>query len=114
MPALVALLAATLLPPSGAAPIYGPPAPVQRTTPDFTPGVAREVREIRSDIERGRDGGQLSGQKARRLKMEAGRIGMLEDRYAKYGLSESERAELRTRVEALLAVTNARRTGTIK
>jgi len=113
MPVLAAVTAAMLAvyPPS---PIYGPPAPAPRTTPSYNPDIGREVREVRSDIEHGRASGQLSHRQARHLKREAGELRTLEERYTAGGLSDTEQAELRIRVEALRALTNAKRVGTIK
>ena len=65
------LALAAAYPPSG---IYGPPAPAPRATPSFNPGVGRDVRDIRSDIDNGRDRGQLSRKEARALKREASLI----------------------------------------
>ncbi|MCW3797120.1 hypothetical protein OMW55_04775 [Sphingomonas sp. BN140010] len=108
---VTAMALAAGYPPSGS---YGPPAPAPRVTPTFNPGVDRDVRQVRSDIEHGRDDGHLSPREAKALRREAARIGALQERYAAGGLSDSEQAELRTRVEALRAVTNGKRLGTIK
>ena len=113
MSAPLALFALVMLP-TGGGPIYGPPAPVQRTLPDYDSGVGRDVGQLRSDIDQGRTQRQLSRRQARELRREASEIGMLQERYAAGGLTESERAELRTRVEALRGITTAKRLGTIK
>ena len=107
---LAILLTAAMYPPQ----IYGPPAPAPRALPSYNPGVSRDVGRVRSGIEHGKDSGQLSRKQAKRLKREAGEIRLLQERYARDGLSDQEQAELRNRVEVLKAITNAKKIGRIK
>ena len=65
------------------------------------PPVGAEVRQIRDRIDRLRDNGLLSRREARRLDREARRIGHAAYRYARDGLSASERSELRSRAAVL-------------
>ena len=76
--------------------------------------INRTVRQVLSDIDRGRDSGQLSRRQAKRRRADLDEIGMLEQRYAQDGLSDAERTELRNRAEVVRAITNAKRLGTIK
>ena len=96
--------------------IAGPPPPAPaRALPGFRPvAISRDVAEIRSDIRDGRQDGQLSRKQAKELRREAGEINGLEDRYAQGGVTDSEAAELINRTEVLRAITNAKRSGTIK
>ncbi|APR51958.1 hypothetical protein CA223_07010 [Sphingomonas koreensis] len=75
------------------------------------PGVARELGQADRNIREGRESGQLSRREARQLRRESRQIAVLEERYARGGLSESERAELESRVAALRSVTGAKRSG---
>ncbi len=75
------------------------------------PGVARELGQADRNIREGRESGQLSKREARQLRRESRQIAVLEERYARGGLSESERAELESRVAALRSVTGAKRSG---
>jgi len=106
------ILAALAFP--GSPQIYGPPAPAPRSVPSLNPGVGHEVRDVRSDIDKGRDQGQLSRSQAKHLKREAGEIRRLQERYGRDGLSDQEQAELFNRVEVLKALTNAKRIGQLK
>ena len=79
---------------------YGP-APV--STP-FLPdsslpgaGIGREVAHLRGRIDRARDAGLISGREARRLDREVRLIASVARRYARDGLSPSERRELASR-----------------
>jgi hypothetical protein len=74
----------------------GPSNPFLEQRPQG-PGIGREVRDIRKRVERARDEGAISKREARQLKREARLIGRLERRYARDGLSASERAELENR-----------------
>jgi len=116
--ALVAIVAAAM---QGASPsVYGPPAPIPRmpgygpSASSNVPPVAGVVQQVLSDIQQGRDSGQLSRKEARELRKEAGLIGQMEERFARDGLSDDERAELQNRAEVVRAVTNAKRLGVIK
>lgn len=73
------------------------------------PGVARELGQVDRDIRQGRESGQLSRHEARQLRRESRQIAVLEQRYARGDLSESERAELETRIAVLRSVTGAKR-----
>lgn len=73
------------------------------------PGVARELDQADRSIRDGRESGQLSRREARALRRESRQIAVLEERYQRGGLSESERAELESRVAALRSVTGAKR-----
>ncbi|ATY30729.1 hypothetical protein [Sphingomonas psychrotolerans] len=71
--------------------------------------VAREVRDIRSDIEAGRKAGQLSRSEARALRREGHRIESMRARYSQGGYTEAEVALLRSRTEALRSAVVAKR-----
>lgn len=73
------------------------------------PGVARELSQADRNIREGRESGQLSRREARALRRESRQIAVLEERYRSGGLSESERAELESRIAALRSVTGAKR-----
>lgn len=73
------------------------------------PGVAREVHQVDRSIREARDADKLSRKEARELRRESRRIAALEERYSRDGLSESERAGLQTRIEALRSSASARR-----
>lgn len=73
------------------------------------PGVARELHQVDRSIRDARDADKLSRKEARQLRRESRRIAALEDRYARDGLSESERAALQARIEALRSIASARR-----
>ena len=73
------------------------------------PGVAREVHQVDRSIREARDADKLSRKEARELRRESRRIAALEERYSRDGLSESERAGLQTRIEALRSIASARR-----
>lgn len=75
------------------------------------PGVARELGQAERSIRDGRASGQLSRREVRALRRESRQIAVLEERYARGGLSESERAELESRVAALRSITGAKRSG---
>lgn len=112
--ALVAVAAAAMQGASSS--VYGPPPPVVRTIPDYAhaPSVSATVQQVLSDVHDGRENGRLSHKQAKELRREAGEIGILEERYARDGLSDDERAELQNRVQVIRAITNAKRTGVIK
>ena len=111
---LVAVAAAAMQ--GASAPVYGPPAPVVRTIPDYThaPSVSITVQQVLSNIHDGRENGRLSHKQAKELRREAGEIGILEERYARDGLTDNERAELQNRAQVIRAITNAKRIGVIK
>lgn len=73
------------------------------------PGVARELGQADRNIREGRESGQLSRREARALRRESRQIAVLEERYQRGGLSQSERAELESRIAALRSVTGAKR-----
>lgn len=73
------------------------------------PGVARELHQMDRSIRDARDADKLSRKEARQLRREGRRIAALEERYARDGLSESERAGLQARIEALRSIASARR-----
>jgi hypothetical protein len=73
------------------------------------PGLGRELRDIRGDIENARESGQLSRAEARQLRRDARRLGFAGRRYGRDGLSASERSELQARALALRAAVNAAR-----
>ncbi|MBJ7439704.1 MAG: hypothetical protein JHD35_11855 [Sphingopyxis sp.] len=71
--------------------------------------VGHDLRETRTRIRDGRNEGQLSRREARALRREAGQISTLADRYARDGLSDSERRELEMRAQVLRDLTAAQR-----
>lgn len=71
--------------------------------------VGHDLRETRERISNGRDSGQLSKREARALRREAAQISTLADRYARDGLSDSERRELEMRAQVLRDLTAAQR-----
>lgn len=73
------------------------------------PGVARELNQVDRSIRDARDADKLSRKEARELRRESRRIAALEERYARNGLTESERAGLQARLEALRSIASARR-----
>lgn len=75
------------------------------------PGVARELGQADRNIREGRESGQLSRREAKQLRRESRQIATLERRYARGGLSQSERAELEARIAALRSLTGAKRSG---
>lgn len=68
------------------------------------PSIWDDLDDIRGDIRRARDAGWLNRREARRLDREARRIADAAARYGRDGLSDSERAELRSRSDALRGV----------
>jgi hypothetical protein len=73
------------------------------------PGVARDLHQVDRSIRDARDADKVSRKEARELRRESRRIAALEDRYARDGLSESERAGLQAQIEALRSIASARR-----
>jgi len=71
--------------------------------------IGREVRDIRGQIEEGRDAGQLSRREARALRREGFRIEAASDRYGRDGYSDAEIMLLRSRTEALRSAMVAKR-----
>lgn len=112
----IALSALVLLPAlalPAAAQIRDPSGGVRWPAPrPALPGVARELDQAGRSIREGRESGQLSRREAKALRREQRQIAVLEARYARGGLSESERAELEARVAALRSVTGAKRSTT--
>lgn len=107
----IALLAALILPAlPAAAQIRDPSGGVRWPAPSpALPGVARELGQADRSIRDGRESGQLSRREAKALRRESRQIATLERRYAHGGLSQSERAELESRIAALRSVTGAKR-----
>jgi len=68
-----------------------------------------DLRETRARIDRGREDGDLSKREARELRREARQISSLAERYARDGLSDSERRELDMRTQVLKDLTAAER-----
>ena len=71
------------------------------------PAVERELRAARRDIDRRRENGELSRREARQLRRESRRIEHLAERYARDGLSDSERQQLELHAKALRSQTAA-------
>lgn len=106
--ALLAALILSALP--AAAQIRDPSGGVRWPAPSpALPGVTRELGQADRSIRDARESGQLSKHEARALRRESRQIAALERRYARGGLSESERAELEARIAALRSVTGAKR-----
>lgn len=115
MSAMILLCAAALATAgSSSAQFVGRIPPEPRVLPSFNPATGRDLRDVRSDIRAGRERGELSRRDARRLRREANEISMLEERYSNGGLSDAERAELRSRIEVLRAITRGKRLGTLR
>src|SRR5947209_19952478 len=115
------LIAGLMLAVPAAAQFYPAPGPGPRRSPPMiattatrSASIAPQIGRLYSDIDHGRSVGQLSRRQAKQLRVEAGEISALEQRYAVDGLSDSEAAELNTRIEALLGTINAERAGVIK
>lgn len=105
LPVLAALLAFP-----AAAQIRDPSGGVRWPAPrPALPGIARELGQADRVIRAGRKSGQLSRREARALRRESRQIAVLEARYARGGLSETERAELQSRVAVLRSITGAQR-----
>lgn len=85
------------------------PAPANPTI-GRSASVSREVRDIREQIDAGRESGQLSRREARALRRQGYRIEASSGRYASGGYSDAEIAMLRSRTEALRSATVAKRT----
>ena len=83
------------------------PTPAARANPFGSdsrlpdPSVGRELRDVRKDIERARENGDLTAREARQLRREARLIGRLAERYGRDGLSGSEQGELQNRARIL-------------
>lgn len=108
----IALLAAavTLAALPAAAQIRDPAGGVRWPAPSpALPGVARELGQADRNIREARESGQLSRREAKALRRESRQIATLEERYRRGGLSESERAELESRIAALRSLTGAKR-----
>ena len=121
---LFAMTIAGAAPHGGSPSIYGPPAPpppvfsrpipTARTAQDAGAAVAATVAQVLSDIDDGRSSGQLSHKQASQLRVELGEVRQLEERFARDGISDDERAELQNRVQVIRALTDAKRLGVIK
>ena len=79
--------------------------PPPASTPSFDRGIGKARHEIRD----ARRAGQLTREDAKALRREQRLIGALQRRYASDGMSDSERAEIATRLELLRNDTIARR-----
>jgi hypothetical protein len=77
------------------APRSPPPLPDPGIHESYDPELADLIHDARQDIDRRRDQGELTKPEARRLNREASRIDELADFYARVGLSEFERHDLR-------------------
>lgn len=99
---------------------YGPPAPKPRSLPvrislepPALPELAGQLRQIDDRIDNARESGAISRKTKKRMKREAGSIGMAHGMYAQDGLSESEARELQNRAnylsDAVAAATLKRR-----
>ncbi len=83
---------------------YGPMPVASPFLPDSHPpgaGIGREVAHLRGRIERARDAGLVSRREARRLDREARLIRSIARRYARDGMSSTERRELDSRTRIL-------------
>jgi hypothetical protein len=69
--------------------------------PSRDPGITREIRSIGREVDEGRAAGQLSRRDERRLERGERLLHRLHHRYARDGLSDSERRELETRAQLL-------------
>lgn len=114
MQTLALIVIATAAMQTGSSQVYGPPPPMVRTTPGYSPSVPRTAPAVLSDIRDGRDTGELTRGQAKQLRRELGEIDTLEQRFSQNGLSNDERAEIQNRVEVLRAIANAKRAGAIK
>ncbi len=79
---------------------YGPSPIAGHFLPDSRlpgAGMGREVARLRDRIERARETGLISRREARRLDREVRLIGGIARRYARDGVSPSERRELESR-----------------
>ena len=79
----------------------GTPDPFIGDSRQQSPGVCRDLRNLRHAIRQQRESGALSGREARQLRREARAIERLAARYADDGLTASEQAELETRTHVL-------------
>jgi hypothetical protein len=95
---------------------YPAPGPGPHRTPTLVvtsrAGATRtgpDMAGVLHDIHEGTRQGQLSHREARELRLQADEIRTLEQRYGVDGLSDSEAAELNSRLEALRGIVNAQR-----
>ena len=110
LPASILGAAAALCAFPAAAQIRDPSGGIRWPAPSAElPGVARELGQADRTIREGRESGQLSRREARQLRRESRQIAVLEERYQRGGLSQSERTELESRIAALRSATGARR-----
>ena len=101
---LVIALAFSLAAPAGAQ-IVGRPdygnmsgaSPFLSDSRSPPPPVASELLDIGGDIDRARGAGLISRREARQLRRERRVVGSLASRYARDGMSESERLEIQNR-----------------
>jgi hypothetical protein len=97
-----------------AGPIAGGVPSAPGALPSYNPVTSLELSSISKDVRRGRDEGSLSRKQAKELRREVREIATLEQRYGQGGLSDTEAAELRARIEVLRALTRGKRLGTLK
>jgi hypothetical protein len=102
-------LAMTVAPPASAQ-IWGGTSPSLPSAGPRDLGAGRDLGKASRDIRDGSSSNQLSRREARSLRRERNAIRSLESRYARNGISDSERAEIQTRLEILRSETVARRT----
>jgi hypothetical protein len=122
--ALAAVAALTLSASPAAAQIWGGPGgnahatgraiaeprlPPPESSAGWTSGVSGDLRKIRESIRNGRESGQLTRREARALRRETARIGSLQNRYGRGGLSVSESSFLAAQVEGLRGKVVAKR-----
>ena len=69
--------------------------------PSSTPSLGGQVDKLENKVERARENGLISRGEARQLRRDARLIDRLGHRYARDGLSQSERAELQNRIHRL-------------
>lgn len=65
------------------------------------PGIGRDLRDVRCNIDHARESGAITRREALRLDREARLIGSLAQRYGRDGLSPSEGMELQARISYL-------------
>jgi hypothetical protein len=88
------------------------PQPAPRANPFIgdsalpAPDIGRELADIRRDIARSRDSGDLTRAEARQLRRQVRLIGSLAGRYGQDGLSRPERNELQSRALYLRGLVN--------
>ncbi|RHW17867.1 hypothetical protein D1610_04935 [Sphingomonas gilva] len=104
----ISILAAAMLNSPASAQISGGGSPSSLPAGS---SLGRQLGQINDGIGDGRRHAQLSRDEAKALRREEAMIRTLEERYARDGLSDSEKAELRTRLEVLRNEVNMKRAG---